>query len=116
MSDFLFFLLFWAVPVATFSAVSFAAGLIYGQWSECKRHIEEEVWREYRDLVYPQGMPAQQNLECHQAFFSGALEMMILTAQIDAMPGEEADKAMQQIAREVREVCRVRIETLKNRN
>jgi hypothetical protein len=52
-----------------------------------------ELWRQYRDKIYPQNMPAEQNRECHQAFMAGAfvaLTEMTKAVQTDSPGAEEA--------------------------
>jgi hypothetical protein len=71
----------------------------------------QEEWRQYRDMVYPGAIPATQNLECHQAFFAGAL------CCLQAMLAAKGDQAAQaKLTREIWEINRHRLHTLKARN
>jgi hypothetical protein len=57
----------------------------------------QDLWREYREAVYPgkNPLPAQQNLECHQAFFAGMLSYMTESDKVASMTDEEAMKEFQ---------------------
>ena len=77
----------------------------------------QDEWREYRDAVYPKGIPANQNLELHQAFFAGALVVLNLAIQRAGELSEEgAFKQIGNLIREAEQTCSQRAYTLKNRN
>lgn len=65
----------------------------------------QELWREYRDLCYPDGMPAVQNRECHQAFFAGAMCILTYQTGITVLDDDEAMKVLGRVQREVEGVC-----------
>lgn len=73
-------------------------------------------WKGYRDAVYPTGMPARQNLECHQAFMAGALCYSQQIDAIAALPEKEAMIALSKLKNEVWEINAARMHTLKARN
>ena len=75
-----------------------------------------ELWKNYRDKVYPAGMPAQQNIEVHQAFFAGALQAMAELQTAADLPGDQALNRVTELTNEVNDVCRERIQNLKARN
>ena len=49
-----------------------------------------EGWRDYRDTVYPDGMAALQNRECHKAFMAGALVAMGMMSKATELPEDQA--------------------------
>ena len=46
----------------------------------------QDEWKKYRDLVYPDGMSADQNRQIHQAFFAGAFVALALARAQDNGP------------------------------
>lgn len=77
----------------------------------------QDQWREYRDACYPQGISGAQNLECHQAFFAGALVVLKLAVErADGLSEEQAYKQIGDLIREAQEVCQRRIYSGKARN
>lgn len=77
----------------------------------------QDQWREYRDACYPSGLPAAQNIECHQAFFAGALVVLKLaTERAEGLTDEAAFKSVCSLIDEAQAVCRQRIYAGKNRN
>lgn len=75
----------------------------------------------YRDQVYPQGIPAQQNIECHQAFMAGALEALhAVERSSNCANTDEAEReAAAGVARWFREAedyARARVTQLQGRN
>lgn len=76
----------------------------------------QDDWRNYRDKVYPKGIPAVQNKETHQAFFAGAL---CYSQQIDAianLPDDQIAAALEKLKREVWEVNSNRAHLAQARN
>lgn len=76
----------------------------------------QEFWKDFRDSVYPEGVPATQNKECHQAFFAGALSVLCLYDQIAELDDDKAIVEYQKLRNEVFEVCEARKRTLEARN
>jgi len=79
----------------------------------------QDRWREYRDAVYPNGVPAQQNLECHQAFMASALSFNQATDEVAAIAEKSEDQAMAALAKlknEVWEINAHRAHVAKARN
>lgn len=76
----------------------------------------QEEWKRYRDACYPKGLPADQNCECHQAFFGGALAVLSALDAIADLDDNAAVNALEEMRQETIEVCRARADTLKNRN
>lgn len=80
-----------------------------------------DLWREYRDLVYPTQLPADQNRELHKAFMAGCF--VILQEVVKVTKCEETDSAeaaaaghIASLLREATEWHRLRIEAGRNRN
>ena len=64
------------------------------------RSINDE-WRLYRDQVYPKGVPANQNRECHRAFMAGAhAALCAMTAATDRPDEADAAQELQALADE----------------
>lgn len=63
-----------------------------------------DLWREYRDKVYPATMPGDQNRECHQAFMAGAF--VILQEVVTASRCEHTDSAERTAARRIADLLR----------
>lgn len=77
----------------------------------------QDHWREYRDKVYPEGISAIQNRECHQAFFAGAMVALVTADKAaSTLTEDEAVKTLQSMAKEVMEVCEFRLKTLGSQN
>ena len=76
----------------------------------------QDHWREYRDQIYPEGIPARQNLECHQAFFSGCLVALRSCTALAAMTDADAVRELERLLTEAESVCGARVKTLKERN
>ena len=76
----------------------------------------QDHWREYRDACYPTGIPAEQNLECHQAFFAGCLVALRSCTALAAMTDDDALRELQRLLTEAETVCAARAQTLKERN
>lgn len=77
----------------------------------------QDQWREYRDACYPTGIPAEQNRECHQAFFAGALVVLKLAVERSyGLSDEDAYKSVGALIREAQEVCEQRVYAVKVRN
>ena len=66
----------------------------------------QELWKEYRDRVYPDGISATQNQECHQAFFSGALVAIVEITLVTELPEDQAVACIHQLFQEAEEICR----------
>jgi hypothetical protein len=76
----------------------------------------QEEWRNYRDKMYPNGITAIQNIECHQAFFAGsALTLEKLNNFID-LPDGQAERALADLTREVMAILEARANQSKFRN
>jgi hypothetical protein len=70
-------------------------------------------WKEYRDKVYPTGIPADQNRECHQAFMAGALEALTILQVVSGDAETEAQydaaaKRLSEVYKEALEWSRLR--------
>lgn len=76
----------------------------------------QDNWKEYRDAVYPKGVPARQNLECHQAFMAGALCFNQAMDEVAKLPEEQAMLALAKLKNEVWEINAARAHTAKARN
>lgn len=76
----------------------------------------QDAWREYRDQVYDGPIPARQNLECHQAFFAGALSVVSALTEIEKLPENQGVVALGALSEEIITACRARLHTLKTRN
>lgn len=77
----------------------------------------QDEWSSYRDACYPEGLPADQNRECHQAFFAGCLVVLKFATDASAdLPEAEARKFVAGIIREAQEVCQQRVNQLKGNN
>lgn len=76
----------------------------------------QDQWREYRDRVYPEGLSAIQNRECHQAFFAGALVALYNCMALADLKDDMAEKKLCSILGEVEAVCKARAQTLQDRN
>lgn len=76
----------------------------------------QDEWREYRDQVYPKGIPANQNRELHGAFFAGALCYSQSMDSIVNLPGDEQIAALARLKNEVWEINANRAHVAKNRN
>lgn len=64
-----------------------------------------DLWREYRDKVYPADISALKNRECHQAFMAGAFIALKEVEQLSVCPDtEEAERdAATQIGKLIQE-------------
>jgi len=60
-----------------------------------------DEWRRYRDIMYPQGVSAAQNKECHQAFMAGALQAFCLVQLISNLPEPEAFTELDKVQTEL---------------
>lgn len=74
----------------------------------------QDAWRSYRDKVYPDGIEAIQNRECHQAFCTGAwwaMQALLASANSDqALDMNEA--AVRRLLLEAEQIIRARIHNL----
>ena len=77
----------------------------------------QEEWKTYRDKVYPEGIPADQNRELHGAFFAGALCYLLAMDEIATLPNdEEIGMALEKLKREVWEINTNRARVARERN
>lgn len=77
----------------------------------------QDEWKEYRDACYPTGIPIEQNIECHQAFFAGALVVLKLAVErAEGMTDEQKYKQIFDLIKEAQQVCQNRVYTMKSRN
>ena len=79
----------------------------------------QELWKEYRNHVYPKDIPADQNRECHQAFMAGAFTALTEWVKISTEVEDEdrAARELGKLLKEAEEWCRLRAENLNmNRN
>lgn len=60
-----------------------------------------EQWEEYRDAIYPDGLHAVQNKECHQAFVAGMLAASITIRQIGMLPDGLAENVLEAFLKDV---------------
>lgn len=74
----------------------------------------QELWREYRDKVYPKDIPAEQNRECHQAFMAGAFTALTEWVRISAevQDEERAARELGRLLHEAEEWTRLRAQAL----
>jgi hypothetical protein len=76
----------------------------------------EGEWKAYRDTNYPGGIPALQESEIRQAFFSGCfIASLAAKTAYKTMPCDQASRLLWDLAAEADAVCRERIVELKNR-
>ncbi|MDX1951475.1 MAG: hypothetical protein SFY81_04785 [Verrucomicrobiota bacterium] len=68
----------------------------------------QNEWKNYRDQVYPGGTSDLQNKECNQAFFAGALSLLVRMEEVSMLPGAEAIAALHAIRSEIIQVNRER--------
>lgn len=82
-----------------------------------KENMQVE-WRKYRDACYPDGIGAQQNKECHQAFFSGALVIAkhILEIAVNEKTDEAAETKVRKLFTEVSSTIAEIVKTQNQRN
>lgn len=75
-----------------------------------------EQWIKYRDTLYPNGIPALQEKETHQAFVAGALCVKLTITELAQMPSAQAQAALQKFYREIDEHIRCIVQLTKSRN
>lgn len=78
--------------------------------------ILTQDWKEYRNSVYPEGIPADQEREVHQAFFAGALVMCGYLEAVERLPVDEGVALLEAVVREAKAVCKDRVATLNDQN
>jgi len=76
----------------------------------------QDLWREYRDKVYPDGVSADQNRECHQAFFAGAFVMFSEMSQASELSEDAALRRTGALYDEAKQTLEARGMNLKARN
>lgn len=67
----------------------------------------QDEWKQYRNMVYPEDIPADQNRECHQAFMAGALVALNLARAASELPEAEAEKELAKVFNEASEWCKL---------
>ncbi len=76
-----------------------------------------DEWVQYRNACYPCGVPKAQEIECHQAFFAGALVVLKLaTDNAHGLSDEAAYAEVVKVINEAETVCRNRVYAAKGRN
>ncbi len=58
-------------------------------------------WQHHRDTMYPDGVHADQNKECHQAFMAGAMNAIKLVTEAAGLPEEQAVVEVEKLKREL---------------
>jgi len=77
----------------------------------------QDEWQKYKQACYPQGITANQNRECHQAFFAGALVALQSVKTIaNALPEGHAAAAVGALMMEAELVTGAHVANLKKRN
>lgn len=76
----------------------------------------QDLWREYRDQCYPEGMIAEQNKQLHQAFFAGCLVSLRSCVSLAAMTDDDAVKELGKLLTEAETICSHRAKSCKERN
>lgn len=75
-----------------------------------------QEWTNYRDAMYPGGVPAIQNKETHQAFVAGALCVKSALVELAQMPSGQAEVALRKLYREIDEATNSLVQLAKDRN
>lgn len=77
----------------------------------------QDQWALYRDTVYPNGLPADQNRECRQAFFSGAFVGLVLVQEAAAkeLSAEESFQLIESVICEAQSACQGFIDKVMDR-
>lgn len=74
-------------------------------------------WAKYRDACYPDGIPADQNRECHHAFFAGALSVLSqMVESADKLSEDEGAKLLGALIQEAQGRCQEIADVMKARN
>lgn len=80
-------------------------------------NILYKQWEIYRAACYPQGLPKEQETECSQAFFAGALVVLkVAVESSENKSPEQAYSAIASIIKEAETLCRNRVYAAKSRN
>jgi hypothetical protein len=69
-------------------------------------HTITEMWKHYRDSVYPEPLSAIQNQELHKAWFASAFQLIIYMQQIAELHEDAATGEMEKLWQEASAVVK----------
>jgi hypothetical protein len=77
----------------------------------------KERWERYSKACYPEGMQPFQEAQLHQAWFACAFEMLAcVTAEVAALPDDDAVQALKVLQNEAEQTCRARAHGVQGHN